>query len=195
MAGMAIISEPAVEMTTAAETSESDLGLAVEETVREYSRFVFRLAYSILRNHDEAEDATQEVFMRVLKNRGKLAGIRDRKLWLARIAWRVALDWKSSAAKRRPAEHSDAILSELPSASQSPDQTLAAKQLSALLERAVATLPPDLRETLALSTVQELNSMEIASVLGIPEGSVRTRLMRARALLKQKLSVAMGAPE
>jgi RNA polymerase sigma-70 factor (ECF subfamily) len=57
-----------------------------------------------------------------------------------------------------------------------------------ILERMIATLPDDLRQTLELSTVQELNSAEIADVLEIPEGSVRTRLMRARKLLKEKLS-------
>jgi RNA polymerase sigma-70 factor (ECF subfamily) len=59
------------------------------------------------------------------------------------------------------------------------------------LDKMIATLPQDLRQTLLLSTVEELNSTEIAAVLGIPEGSVRTRLMRARNLLKQKLAAAM----
>ncbi len=57
-----------------------------------------------------------------------------------------------------------------------------------ILERLIAALPNDLRRTLELSTVQELNSTEIAEILNIPENSVRTRLMRARKLLKEKLS-------
>jgi RNA polymerase sigma-70 factor (ECF subfamily) len=57
----------------------------------------------------------------------------------------------------------------------------------------IATLPDDLRHPLKLSTVQELSSAEIAQILSIPEGSVRTRLMRARQLLKQKLSAVLEA--
>jgi RNA polymerase sigma-70 factor, ECF subfamily len=71
---------------------------------------------------------------------------------------------------------------------QSIDEDLAGKQLQQLLERMIATLPEDLRYPLQLSTVQELNSAEIAEVLKIPEGSVRTRLLRARRRLKEKLS-------
>jgi len=192
MVGQAILSGPAIQMMVTTSEATSDLHQAVEAVVREHSRFVFRLAHSILRNRDEAEDATQEVFVRVLKNKDKLADVRDQKLWLAKIAWRVTLDWKKSLDKRRPAKGSDFVLEALPSGAQGADRKLEVKQTSALLETMVATLPAELRETLALSTVQELNSSEIAAVLGIPEGSVRTRLMRARNLLKQKMSAAMG---
>src|SRR5579872_2488861 len=102
MSGMALLSESAIEMMAASGSQESALHQAVEAAVHEHSRFVFRLAYSILRNHDDAEDATQEVFMRVLKNKHKLADVRETKLWLARIAWRVTLDMKRSVDKRRP---------------------------------------------------------------------------------------------
>ena len=191
MAGMAILSEPQIQMMVESETAAAR-DLTVEALVREHSRFVFRISYSILRNHPDAEDAAQEVFIRVLKNKDKLADVRDHKLWLARIAWRVAIDHKRSADKRRPADNSELILGTAPSVTQTADQSIADAQISALLETMIATLPADLRETLALSTVQELNSSEIADVLGIPEGSVRTRLMRARALLKQKMQAALG---
>src|SRR5438128_6323019 len=152
MSGMALLSESAIEMIAGSEDAAA-LDQAVEETVREHSRFVFRLAYSILRNHDDAEDATQEVFFRVLKNKDKLADIREPKLWLARIAWRVTLDWKKSLAKRRPANDSDALLNEMPSRISAADQLLAQKQMKLLLEKMITALPADLRETLALSTV------------------------------------------
>jgi RNA polymerase sigma-70 factor (ECF subfamily) len=171
-----------------------ELDVAVEETVREYARFVFRLAYSVLRNHADAEDAAQEVFVRVLKYKDKLPAVRDRKVWLARIAWRVSLDWKSSSSSGR--KHSEneadpAVLLEVAASGPSAEHIVGGQQMKSLLEKLIATLPPDLREAVVLSTVQELNSSEIAEVLGIPEGSVRTRLMRARNLLKQKLGAAM----
>jgi RNA polymerase sigma-70 factor (ECF subfamily) len=189
---MAIFSEPAVQMMARSEGAENATDVALEAIVREHARFVFRLAYSVLRNHDDAEDATQEVFIRVLKNKAKLAEVREQKLWLAKIAWRVTLDHMRSLDKRRPAESSDDILSGLRSSHQSAEQLTSDKQMKALLEKMVTTLPADLRETLALSTVQELNSAEIAGVLDIPESSVRTRLLRARVLLKQKMQAALG---
>src|ERR1700756_816340 len=64
----------------------------LEELVREHSRLVYRIAYAVLRGHHDAEDATQEVFMRVLRYSSKLASVEDPKTWLARIAWRVAVD-------------------------------------------------------------------------------------------------------
>lgn len=193
MSGMAILSEPELQMTVETEVA-SARELTIEGLVREHSRFVFRLAYSILRNHSDAEDATQEVFMRVLKNKDKLADVRETKLWLAKIAWRVTLDWKKSLDRRRPAEKSDVILAMIASTAQSADQAIVGKQMSALLEKMIATLPADLRETLALSTVQELNATEIAAILNIPESSVRTRLLRARTLLRQKMSAVIGEP-
>src|SRR5579872_1778907 len=68
---------------------------AIEALVREHSRLVFRIAYAVLRRHHEAEDATQETFMRVLKYSSKLSDVEDPKTWLARIGWRVAVDHKT----------------------------------------------------------------------------------------------------
>jgi RNA polymerase sigma-70 factor (ECF subfamily) len=193
MSEMAILSESELQMMVGTEdTTAGAIDHTIEKMVREHSRFVFRLAYSILRNHSDAEDATQEVFIRVLKNKHKLSDVREHKLWLAKIAWRVSLDWKKSLDKRRPATESALLLDQLPAISSHADDAIASAQMRALLEKLIATLPADLRETLALSTVQELNSAEIATILGIPEGSVRTRLMRARTILKQKMSAALG---
>jgi RNA polymerase sigma-70 factor (ECF subfamily) len=94
MAGQAILTDALMGIMAKSETGkalESDLDIALEQIVREYARFVFRVAYSILRNRDDAEDAAQEVFLRVLKYKSKLADVRDRKVWLARITWRVSL--------------------------------------------------------------------------------------------------------
>jgi RNA polymerase sigma-70 factor (ECF subfamily) len=161
----------------------------LETVVRDYARFVYRVAFSVLRHHQDAEDATQETFVRVLKHRRELAGIRDPKLWLARIAWRIAVD-----KKRRLPEHSlDAAAAagiEIAQSAPGAEQAAIAGNQRALLERMVASLPRDLRHVVTLSTVAEMASAEIAAVLGIPEASVRTRLFRARQMLKDKL-VAM----
>jgi RNA polymerase sigma-70 factor (ECF subfamily) len=195
MAGQAILSDAIIGIMPKAETEtvlKSGVDVVIEGIVREHARFVFRVAYSILRNHDDAEDATQEVFVRVLKYREKLADVRNHKVWLARITWRVSLDWKSARTRARESHDADPeVLLELAAVGPGAEQVLASQQLKSLLDKMIATLPPDLRDTLVLSTVQELNSSEIAEVLGIPEGSVRTRLMRARNLLKRKLAPSM----
>src|SRR5436190_1441017 len=74
------------------QTVEHSRDELLEALVREHSRLVYRVAYAVLRRHHDAEDATQETFMRVLRYSSKLATVENPKTWLARIAWRVALD-------------------------------------------------------------------------------------------------------
>src|SRR5260221_10746025 len=77
-----------LEAVALRQMQEDQLDLAV----REHARLVYRIAYSVLRNHHDAEDATQETFVRVLRYWRNLEGVRDRKTWLARIAWRGGVD-------------------------------------------------------------------------------------------------------
>ncbi len=160
----------------------------LETVVVEYSQTVYRIAYSVLRNQHNAEDATQETFVRFLKHRSDWPRIRDRRAWLARTAWRVALD-----ATRRPPEISldDAaqVVAGLCAAGQDAEAVAAHEETTALLRHLIDGLPRALRDTLTLSMTDELSSPEIAEVLGIPPGSVRERLWRARQLLKEKLRV------
>jgi RNA polymerase sigma-70 factor, ECF subfamily len=167
----------------------------VERLVAEHSSMAFRIAWSILRNHHDAEDAVQECFLRVLKHATRRREIRNPKTWLARIAWTTALDRRASRAKVSINEDASeaALFMQARDSSPGADEKLAGKQMQKLLERMIATLPDDLRQPLELSTVEELNSAEIAEILNIPEGSVRTRLMRARQRLKQKFSAVLEA--
>lgn len=158
----------------------------LERIVREHARFVYRVAYSVLRNHHDAEDATQETFVRVLKHADELAEVREVKLWLARIAWRIAVD-----RRRRPPEQSldEAAEAGIELAQSGPgaEQAVITDNLMAVMERMIAALPRDLRDVVTLSTVEEMSGAAIAQVLRIPEASVRTRLFRARQMLKEKL--------
>ncbi|MGH9516277.1 MAG: RNA polymerase sigma factor [Terriglobales bacterium] len=166
---------------------------ALETAVREHARLVYSIAYSVLRNHHDAEDATQETFVRVLRYKRKLEGIEDPKTWLARIAWRVAIQ----RGKRRPVismseiEVHDAakqIRSQLASA----EENALGKELSALLASLISALPETLRDVLRLSTVEGFSPAEIAQVLGSTESSVRSRIFRARQILKEKLGTLEG---
>ena len=177
---------------TPADTVEGDS--AVEQAAREHSRLVYRVAWAILRDHHDAEDVTQEVFLRVLRLRRELEGVKSPKTWLARIAFRVALDRRPRRDRLSLDDESLAAdVASLRAAGAGADELAASKQVQELLGRAVDALPPDLRHAVRLSTLEELNSAEISALLGIPEGTVRTRLMRARALLREALAPALGA--
>jgi RNA polymerase sigma-70 factor, ECF subfamily len=164
-------------------TDEDELELAV----REHARLVYRIAYAALRNHHDAEDATQETFLRVLRYRQKLAEVRELKTWLARIAWRVALGRRSRIRQVALDDVSEAV-SEVRSAEATAEDLVQGKQLSAILQDLVAALPAKLRDPLTLSTLEELTPAEIAAVLGANEAAVRSRIFRARQILKQKLA-------
>jgi RNA polymerase sigma-70 factor (ECF subfamily) len=155
----------------------------VEAVVRQHARFVYQVAYAVLRHPQEAEDAAQETFIRVWKHAKELSGILNHRAWLARIAWRVACDRR----RKHAVVASDETLLQLAAGGASAEESLMRSQQMQLLERMIATLPNELRETLTLSTVEEMTSVEIAEVLSIPESSVRVRLLRARQLLREKL--------
>jgi len=166
---------------------------ALETAVHEHARLVYRIAYSILRNHHDAEDATQETFIRVMRYRRKLQGVDHAKTYLARIAWRVAVE--RSQAKPEISLSEDTIteaIFELRSQLASGEQTTLGNEMSALLESLIAALPKTLRDPLRLSSIEEFEPREIADVLRTSEAAVRARLFRARQILKEKLQALEG---
>ena len=191
MAGQAILGETVLVHATAIETANT-----VETLVADHTRMVFRIAFSILRNHHDAEDATQECFLRVVKYK-ELNKVRNLKTWLARVAWTTAVDKRRSsrdlASLDDDATLGTPLLDSLADSAPAADDRIASRQMQQLLERLIAGLPEDLRHPLELSTVRELNSFEIAEVMEIPEASVRTRLFRARKQLKEKMAVLLEA--
>jgi RNA polymerase sigma-70 factor, ECF subfamily len=154
-----------------------------EALVMRQSRFVFRVAYAILRNSHDAEDAVQETFLKLYRN-NTWKGMEDERAFLARAAWRIAVD-RLPKAPPKPSEFEP--ISNAPT----PEQHAIAADWHATIHSMVDTLPEELRQPLALSTLDELNSRQIAAILGLPEGTVRTRLMRARQMLKRKLASLM----
>ena len=159
---------------------------ALELAVREHARLVYRIAYSVLRNHHDAEDATQETFLRVLRYQRKLAGIREPRTWLARIAWRTAVE-----RTRRIREVMLDEAADVACRSVSAEQILLGSETSVLLENLISTLPSKLRDPLTLSTLDEMTPADIAVVLDIGEAAVRSRIFRARQALKQKLTARL----
>jgi RNA polymerase sigma-70 factor, ECF subfamily len=166
---------------------------AFELLVRRQTRFVFQVAYSLLRNSHDAEDVVQETFLSLYRSRA-WQQMKDERAFLARATWRQAIDRLRSNPRRGTPNNSEdeaAVLLEIPSREADPEQTILNADNQAAVHRLIDALPEELRQPLALSTVQELNSREIAAILDIPEGTVRTRLMRARQMLKQKLAAQL----
>jgi RNA polymerase sigma-70 factor (ECF subfamily) len=159
---------------------------AFEELVRVQQHRVYGLALRMLGNAAEAQDVAQEAFLRA--HRG-LAGFRgDARLstWLYAIVSRLCLN-RLAGTERRLTRHGEEALERLPDATPRPDQALERGELEEALHRAIAELPDERRIVVVLRDVEGLAYEEIADVLDLPIGTVRSRLHRARLDLKGKL--------
>jgi len=156
---------------------------AIAGLVSQYAGTLYRVAYSVMRNAADAEDAVQEAFLRVLRHRDTLHEVRDQRVWLIRIVWNVVLDRKRRAKTRPETDDVAELARVLPAEGLSAEDRAAAAQHHAHVLSCVEQLPVKERQVLMLSAFEELTSVEIASVLGITESSVRSRLFRARNLM------------
>ena len=178
-AGWMEIPESAVEEQARQHAEEQALAVLVEE----YATTLYRVAFSVLRNAADAEDAVQEAFLRVLRHRDQLDEVRDRRVWLIRIVWNIVLDRKRRVKTRPETDDVSELARVLPAGGLSADERAMAVQHHAHVLHCIDRLPAKERQVLVLSAFEELSSVEIASVLGITESSVRSRLFRARNLM------------
>ncbi|HEY1341786.1 MAG TPA: sigma-70 family RNA polymerase sigma factor [Bryobacteraceae bacterium] len=172
---------------------------AWEELVRLHTRKVYGLCYRFTGSGSEAQDLTQEVFLRVFRT---LKTFRSDEgsfgTWLARVTRNLLIDHYRRTRQERV---TDSIEEQLPmleeegaAASVRPDSAVAGREASEILQATLQKLSPDLREAVILRDLQEMEYREIAQVLAIPEGTVKSRINRGRAelarlLRKQKLAV------
>jgi RNA polymerase sigma-70 factor (ECF subfamily) len=163
---------------------------ALAALVDQYAGALYRVAFSVLRNPADAEDAVQETYLRVLRHRDTLDEVRDHRVWLIRIVWNIVLDRKRRAKTRPETDDVADLARVLPSNGLSAEEMAAAAQHHAQVLGCVEQLPAKEREVLQLSAFDELSSVEIAAVLGITESSVRSRLFRARNLMAGLLNHA-----
>ena len=162
----------------ASRPDEAAFQLFVERNMR----FAFRVAWALLRNRSDADDVVQECFLRLYRKRAWHSLV-DERAFLARVVWRMARD-----RQRRPArEESGMEMDTITATDHSPEAAALSSQGIARIHRLIDALPEELRQPLVLSTLEEMTSAQIGAALGIPEGTVRTRIQRARLLLKQKL--------
>lgn len=152
--------------------------------VDRHSRLMYRVALSLLRNAQDAEDAVQEAFLKLYRGEAWRQMV-DEKAFLARTVWRVALDRLPGKEERLFGAEEQFVSGEA-----SPEISVVRDAQSALLRRMIDVLPEELRQVLVLNAIEELNSREIAVLLDIPEGTVRTRLMRAKEELKRRFEAS-----
>lgn len=173
-----------------ADAQARDAQAQIATLVAEYSAILYRVAYSVTRNAADAEDVVQDTFLRVLHHRSKLPEVRDYRVWLVRIAWNLVLDRKRRAKTRPQSDTFEDVSRVLPAKEPGGEASAMSAQRHALILGLIDTLPARERETLLLSAVQELTTVEIALVLKTTESTIRSRLFRARhalaALLEQE---------
>jgi RNA polymerase sigma-70 factor, ECF subfamily len=177
--------------TPVASSRDADT-LDFDALVFAHGRFVLNVAYSVLRNPQDAEDIVQETFFRAFRA-GGLGKIEHMRAWLGRIAWRLALNCARNRPQNQRNIQSGDLLRTLPAAEMAAEEIVIRKERAALLERVLLSLPRDLRETFVLLTVEGMTSQSAAEILGIPDGSVRDRLSRARKVIKEKLTALAEA--
>lgn len=152
--------------------------------VERQSRFAFRVAYAVLLNAADAEDAVQETFLKLYRS-GDWRSAHNERAYVARVAWRTAVDRRRALG--RPEDASEE-LPECAAAEPDPEEPAVMAQRASRVHAMIDALPEELRVPLVMAASEEMNSREIGEALGIPEGTVRTRLQRARQMLRRKLA-------
>ncbi|GAA1351152.1 RNA polymerase sigma factor SigE [Arthrobacter koreensis] len=158
-----------------------------QEVVETHSAKVYRLAYRLTGNKHDAEDLTQEVFVRVFRSLAKFQpGTLDG--WLHRITTNLFLDQARRRSRIRFDGMSEEAESRLPSPGPGPERSFEFNNLDVDIQRALEELPPDFRAAVVLCDLEGLSYDEVAHALGVKLGTVRSRIHRGRSMLKEKLA-------
>lgn len=157
---------------------------AFGELVRRYAGQARRVARAVLRDPQDADDAVQDAFLSALRNLGRYDATRPFGPWLLRIVSNAALD----RLRRERVRATEAIAPEVAARDAAPDRLADRAALSDALRAALATLPERQRVAVVLFDVEGYSHGEIAEILGIPEGTVRSHVFHARRTLRAALA-------
>jgi RNA polymerase sigma-70 factor (ECF subfamily) len=162
---------------------------AWDQIVRQHWRKVFNLAYKFVGRHDEAEDLTQDIFLKIFKALHTFDRRANFQTWLISISRNLCIDHYRSVRKERETMARDVDASDLTPVSRErgPYAELEQLDLRNLIRQALAELPPALKEAVVLRDLQEFSYQEIADKLGLPEGTVKSRINRGRLELARQL--------
>jgi RNA polymerase sigma-70 factor (ECF subfamily) len=167
---------------------DRELEAEFEARLTESSKLAFRVAYGVLRQRQDAEDIAQEALVKAYRNFARLRS-RDRfQPWLVRTSWRLALD-RQRADRRRAARDGRVDFAPPPVA-----DDIASRERAGYLWAAIDALPEKLRVVVVLANIEEHDIREVARLLDLPEGTVKSRLFLARQTLKEKLQWMLNDP-
>jgi RNA polymerase sigma-70 factor, ECF subfamily len=156
-----------------------------------YSSRIYNFAFRFLKNAEAAEDAMQEVFVKMIRHAGQFQGDAKLSTWLFSITANWCRDYLRKA-DNKPKESEEVLIS-LPSSSEnSPERNLEKREDELRVRRALSSLTPEQREAILLSRYQGLSYAEIAQIAGCSEGAVKTRVFRAMETLKKALALDAG---
>lgn len=167
---------------------------AFTEIMRKYQNLVFGMAYNLLSDYQDAEDATQDTFIKAYKSIASFKGDSAFTTWLYVICRNSCNDilrkrQKHSAVSSIDADESDdSPIKEIKSDAPTPEEQVELSETQALVREAINSLKPEYKEVLILSDIQQLSYDEVSAILKIPNGTVKSRLNRARNALRKKLS-------
>ena len=176
---------------------------AFNELVKLYERRVLALVLRMLGNRAEAEDLAQEVFVQVFKAIGTFRGESKLSTWIYRIAINLCKNRTKYLRVRHTDEQDglDGIAERLPLGEarganvgqvERPDEAMAGKQVEQIVQRAILQIEPSFRECLVLRDVEELSYEEIEQITGLAAGTVKSRIFRARAILRGIVEIELG---
>jgi RNA polymerase sigma-70 factor, ECF subfamily len=162
---------------------------AWEAIVRQNWRKVFNVAYKFVGKHEEAEDLTQDIFLKIFKALATFDRRANFQTWIVSISRNLCIDHYRSVRKERQTIAREVDTGDLQPASsdKTPHAAAEHQDLRATLREALQTLPPTLRTAVVLRDLQELSYQEIADRLGLPEGTVKSRINRGRIELAHQL--------
>ena len=168
--------------------------LAWDTIVRQYRRKVFNVAYKFVGRHDEAEDLTQDIFLKIFKSLDTFDRRANFQTWLISVSRNLCIDHYRSVRKERETIDREADTAELSAAAPGQSQIAALEQRDRveLLREALAALPKTLRTAVLMRDIQELSYHEIARVLRLPEGTVKSRINRGRSELARQIRKLRG---
>jgi RNA polymerase sigma-70 factor (ECF subfamily) len=169
--------------------------LAWEAIVRHYRRKVFNVAYKFVGRHDEAEDLTQDIFLKVFKSLDTFDRRANFQTWLISVSRNLCIDHYRSVRKERETIDRDVDSAEVaPPSIGIPSQLAALEQRDRveLLRQAMAALPATLRTAVLMRDIQECSYHEIARALKLPEGTVKSRINRGRSELARQIRKLRG---
>jgi RNA polymerase sigma-70 factor, ECF subfamily len=170
----------------AREMAQACVRRELESHLTECAPLAYRVAQGVLRNRADAEDLAQEALLRAYQKFHRLHDATRFRAWLVRITFRLALDrWRS--ARRRERRETEWARPDLRPAAPTTEEVAEAKVFQARLEKALDELPEKFRLVLLLAAIEGHTLAEVAGMLGLPTGTVKSRLFFARKALAEKL--------